>query len=141
MTISAIRIDTPTDFRATLSFHDFTHSIIPTLNPEFEPAIRRAVDDIFNDLTYIDSDDPPMVSIFLDNIEKPLELLRSFGLSLIAIMTSGKLRIHNGSEIPNWHRVYYLFVPEGSYFRIGKELEGQLVHKFDPQCTYGIFGY
>lgn len=134
----AYKIKTPTDFKNTIGHHDCVQDVLFDISPEFEPAIRHSLSDIFDDLPYIDSNDPGMVSAYLDSIEKPLNNLNSLGIMLYAISSKGSLRVSSGEVVPDWHRVYYLVVPADSYYSVMRDESSRLVDSFNPDCTNSV---
>jgi hypothetical protein len=131
-------IRTPTDFRLTVGNHDFVQRNLCKVHPDIEREFRHALDQLFADLPYIDATDLNMVSVFLDDIEEPLEALQELGATLFAIESKGKLKMASGEDVPEWSRVYYLIIPQGAYFAIGQDIPDQVIHRFNPQCNDAI---
>src|SRR5882672_12002962 len=84
---TAILIRTPTDFSKTFS-EVFQHFTMGTLRVEIEPVIRKCLEAIFNDLPYIERDDPDLVTAYLDSIAGPLTLLQAAGLIIFAVSST-----------------------------------------------------
>lgn len=54
--------------------------------PALEPEIRQTIAAMFDDLPYISTDEPGMLSAFLDGVEEPLrKLWEEFGLGVFAV--------------------------------------------------------
>lgn len=125
-------ITTPTEMGNFIDTHDACVShLVPTI-PEFEPTIRHLVDEIFNDQQYISSDDRGEVSSYLDSIAEPLASLSSYNIAILAITTTGTIKLNNGHDIPNWKRTYFYAIPIQGYFHVQEE--GQTIHHFSPTC-------
>ena len=130
------KITSPSEFGGSIGGQDFVlHQWLPQ-TPEAEPEIRHAIDEIFNDLAYIDSGDRAFVAAFLDGIAEPLGRLQSaFGLQLVCGTTRGKLKLPPTQWEPNpkeikWERSYYIVAPDPAYFRS----EDGRVHKLGTSC-------
>jgi hypothetical protein len=112
------------------------------LKPDFEPIVRRAVDQIFHgDLQYIGSNEPELASLFLDSIEDPLRSLHEMGLTIFAVEITGPSRVASAlgeASIPHWTTVHYLVVPQESYFRCGDSRSQLSVHRFVTTCERAI---
>src|SRR5262245_19549770 len=124
-----ILIRTPTDFGRCLgSLGDYIKKPLVSPPPEIEAAFRRALDEIFQDLQYIDSGDHDVLASYLEGIKSPLDDLYALGFSLFALVTRGTLTLPDTAlgpptqrEIPNWSRTYYLVVPTNGLFRVGED--------------------
>lgn len=138
-------IRTPTDFEQTIGgMHSYSKVPLVSPPPEIEPQFRRALDDIFEDLPYIDSSEPGLVSSYLNSIEDPLRTLHELGFSLFALVTRSTLTLPDsplGSpsqrQIPNWRQINYLVVPLNGFFRLGMDTQ-ETVHTFSPQCQLAV---
>ena len=128
---TAILIRTPTDFSKTFS-EVFQHFTMGTLRVEIEPVIRKCLEAIFNDLPYIERDDPDLVTAYLDSIAGPLTLLQAAGLIIFAVsrpVTVAEMKCRMTD---------YLVVSLNARFSVGKEIGDTLVHRFDPSCETGV---
>jgi len=129
--MNATIILTPTDMRQFVGSAFSVHYLV-SLKEEFEPTIRHAVDEIFQEMQYIESDESDLISIYLDGIAKPLQELKRHGISILALSTQGTMKLKNGAMIPNWVRTYFFVVPTPGYFIV--EGENKKFHHFDPAC-------
>lgn len=107
--------------------------------PEIEPDVRRAIDEVFQDLQYVD-DDPDMTRTFLDGISAPLERLHALGLQLVGVSTSGTLALPVGPGLPvpqqreiPWQRTHYIVAPDPADYRLPSE-QPVRVHKLGVDC-------
>lgn len=130
--MNAAMISTPTDMRSFVGGHDHAVPHLVSFKEDFEPAIRHAVDTIFQDMQYISSDEPELVSSYLDGIAEPLQKLKRYRVSILAMSTRGTMKMENGATIPNWVRTYFLVIPTLGYFKT--EGENKKFHHFDPAC-------
>lgn len=134
--MNAAIISTPSDMRPFVGGHDHAVSHLVSFRDEFEPTIRHAVDAIFQDMQYIGSNETELVSSYLDGITEPLQELKRYGVSILAMSTRGTAKFDNGSTIPNWVRTHFLVVPALGYFKA--EGEGKKIHHFDPGCRVAM---
>ena len=134
--MNAAIILTPTDMRPFVGGHDHAVSHLVSIRPEFEPTVRHLVDTIFQDMQYISADETELVSSYLDEITEPLQELKRYGVSILAMSTRGTVKRDDGSSIPNWVRTYFLIVPALGYFRI--EADGKKFHHFDAGCRVAM---
>ena len=118
------KILTPFDFGQTLSdLFQVEYFYIPSSDKE--SFFRKICEDIFDDLQYIDSQDPLIVSAYLDTIKEPLEKLKELGLQIIAIRRKVKvvqLRVVMDETL-------YIVAPDPCYFQVYSDSEQKLVHK------------
>ncbi len=119
-----------------MSADDCVRCTLAQLDPDLEPLVRKSLDLIFSDLQYISPGEPEPVSSYLDSIQEPLSDLWELGFLIFAIVSSGIFKTPQGT-IPTWSRAYYLIVPQGGYFRIGRE-PSETVHRFDANCQDGV---
>ncbi len=132
---TALLIETPTDFRESMGAKSHQLHVLCKVVPQFEPTLRHALDSIFNDLSYIDTQDPAMVSNHLDGIEEPLRRLGTLGAALFALTTKGTTTV--ADKKLRWTNTHYFVIVKGSYFAIGENLSNT-VHQFDPNCAAAI---
>ena len=125
-------ISTPTEMRAFLGSDDSVLSHLVSFSSEFEPIVRQAVDDIFQDMQYVGGE-PDLERCYLETIEEPLRILQNHGVGLLAIASTGKWKQRFGDQEHEWTRTYFLVVPLQGYFRI--QVEGKSVHQFRPSCN------
>lgn len=133
-------IGTPTDFSETVGgMGDFIRHPLIMPGPSIEPAFRRTLDAIFEDLQDVGGI-PGLMASYLDGISEPLENLWNLGFAIFAVSTKLTKRVGLGEhvkEIKDWQRTFYLIIPHGAFFRIDTELSG-VVHKFDPHCVTAV---
>jgi len=130
--MNAAIISTPTDMRTFVGGHDHSVSYLVSLNAQYEPTVRHLVDEIFQDMQYISSDETELVSSYLDGINEPLQELKRYGVSILGISTRGTITRDDRSTIPNWMRTYFLVVPTSGYFKM--DGVNNNLHHFDPGC-------
>ncbi len=130
--MNAAIISTPTDMRPFVGGHDQAVSHLVSFNDEYEPTVRHLLDAIFQDIQYISADETELVSSYLDDIAEPLQELKRYGASILALRTRVTMKLDNGSAIPNWVRTYFLIVPTLGYFRV--EGDAKKFHHFDAGC-------
>lgn len=131
--MNAFVIHTPGDFRPTLYSNGFSQRVLASLIPENEPILEKALDQIFKDLTYLDTSDPNLVSAYVKRIEEPLRVVDGLGLEILALATSSEHVFADGT-MSDWIHVYYLTISNESFFRVGEAVSTATVHKFDPGC-------
>jgi hypothetical protein len=108
---------TPTDFEATMGTEDYVVQKWISLPAELEPDVRGTIDEIFEDLQYIGSDDPGLTAAYLEGIFEPLQRLKQFGLQLVGFATSGNMTFPAetlGSDTKTtapWRRSIYVVAP------------------------------
>jgi hypothetical protein len=123
-----------------MGFEDYVLQKWISPPPEIEPEVRGTVDEIFEDLQYIGSDDPGLTSAYLDGIAEPLALLQQFGLQLVGFVTSGKITVPAGtlgSEAETtmpWRRTIYVVAPNPCYYRLVDEKPAK-VHILGVDCS------
>ena len=139
-------IRTPTDFERTIGgVGDFIKALLVTPAPEIEPAFRRALDGIFEDLDCIDSSDHGLLASYLEGIKNPLDDLHDLGFMLFAIVIQVRKKIPGKPLGPTdereilWKRAYYLVIPLDGFFRVGEDTKGN-VHRFSPDCDTAVAG-
>lgn len=137
MLIKALR--TPTDFEATMGFEDYVLQKWISPPPDIETDVRGTLDEIFEDLQDIGSDDSELTSAYLDGITEPLRRLQQFGLQLVAVVTAGKMTFPAGmlgseadTQTP-WRRSTYVVAPDPCYYRLVAESPPK-VHKLGVDC-------
>jgi hypothetical protein len=127
--VHVVAIRTPSDFRSTLDADGSSVTICIQPAPHIEPEIRRHIDEIFDDRSYISGNDPPdMISTYLDGIAEPLAWLEDVGLRVTAIM-----REREGNQLGI--AAYYVHTPESAYSVKGAEPGAVQVHVFGPACA------
>jgi hypothetical protein len=133
--MQAAIINTPTEMRDFLGFHDFGINYLIKLEPEIEPDVRRLLDQIFDDIQYFDPQDMDAMKYHLEYITEPLTNLKEFGVTILGMVTTGNYKISE-KIIPNWKRVYFWIIPRFGYFKL--DGEDQKVHRFDPACKQAM---
>ncbi len=131
-----VKVTTPSEFGGSLGAQDYVlHQWLPSTSAA-EPEIRHTIDQIFNDLQYIDTGDRGFVAAFLDGITEPLKQLQAaFGLQLVVGTTHGKMKLPSVEWNPepqqiDWERAYYIVAPDPAFFRAG---DGP-IHKLGTSC-------
>lgn len=123
-------VTTPLAFRDTIGL---SHSVSTWFeaSPDREPGIRRTIATIFDDLPYIDSAEPGMMSTYLEGIEEPLRRLRvDFGLALFAVTRTRSLRTASGQAAIPWPETSYIVATPSCAFLT---TEG-LAHLLSGEC-------
>src|SRR5688572_5391377 len=88
----AILIRTPTDFEGTMQGDDFIKCSLVSPPEQLEASFRKSIDQIFDDLPYIDSSDNHLMSSYLRTIAQPLQDLKSIGFVVFAILSKGLMK-------------------------------------------------
>ena len=128
------RIITPTDFGMTMVGESYITKYLFSPAPEIEPELRSILDEIFQDLQYIDSDDRSMLSVYLNQIAEPLATLNEIGVQLVAINTTKNYKVLD--KIEPLRTTFYLIAPLPCYFML-KDGQDEVVHKLGAPCKRG----
>jgi len=133
--LQAAVIATPTEMRPFIG--SFGHYLVQlvSLEPSVEPKIRGAIDDVFQDFSYI-GDDPDLTKCYLDGISDALGVLRSNGIALLAISAIETVCNGEGQSIPNCQITHFFVVPLFGYFQV--QIENAKIHRFTHACENAI---
>ena len=105
------------------------------LPAEAEALVRRARADIFDELEFIGSDEPGLVSAYLKGIAEPLAELEPLGVTLIAVTSPARVPLADGTALPI-RATTYILAPRPCFYRLGGDSEG-LVHRLGSRCSTG----
>lgn len=132
-TMSITNIGTPSDFERVLHYHDFAVWDLTHLTKQEHAAVVAEMNQMFSDLNELEIGDSEQQVEFIESVEEPLARLAQHHCRIMAILSSGTMRLEGGAEIPDWVRAHFLIVPVQGSFRIGDSLTSQ-VHRFDVRC-------
>ncbi len=131
--MSVTIINTPSDFERVLHYHDFAVWDLTHLLKQEHAAVVAEMNQMFSDLNELEIGDSEQQLEFIESVEEPLATLAQHGCRIMAILSSGTMRLDGGAEITDWVRAHFLVVPVHGSFRIGDSLTSQ-VHRFDTRC-------
>jgi hypothetical protein len=129
-------ISTPTDMRPFVGCHDSSLTYLVNLDSETEPAVRHAIDGIYQDFPYVGGDND-LVAAYLTGIEKELSTLPELGTALLALSTTGTARSAGGSDMAGWTRTHFIVAPAEGYFQLLDNDEAS-VYRFDAACDQAM---
>jgi hypothetical protein len=134
------RVRTATDFQRTLAWDDYALHRWVSPHREVESEIRHAIDEIFSDDLAVVRGDLDLERSYMDVVAEPLGLLDSFGIQVVAVLTSGTLTFPEGTfgseeakQLP-WRRAHYVVAPDPAYFRLKAE-EPAVCHMLGVRCA------
>lgn len=118
------RIRTATDFESTMGAGAMSLRKLVKTTPEIDRDFRRILDSIFRDLSYIDSEEPGMVSCYLDGIADPLDELYALGYSLQHVQSHAEYEMAGAPQKVRVPLAVYFVAPEPCYFAWSHESGG-----------------
>ena len=120
-------VRTPTDMRGAIGSHASTINWLLPQKPDIEREVRHAVEAITHDLQYIGSDEPELVSSYLDSIEEPLETLASLGFGLSYALRSGPAQ-WGEAKFDDWQTVIFVVSETPLVFTVIHDGEPSKLH-------------
>jgi hypothetical protein len=135
-------IRTPIDFERLIGAEDFSLTKLISPPPEVEAGVRALLAAIFDDLPEIDSEDPRLVTAYLESIKDPLGDLYAIGLQLVARTITGRMAL-SGATVPGapgsvpWRRTQFVVATRPCFFRTSGD---GLVHVLASRCSSAADG-